>query len=138
MTEPLRIRSLVVVPSKELVDQVSEVCKEFAHVVKLKVMGLSSAQKFSIEREALKEQGVDVVVSTLDRLMRHNEKKSLFISKLRYLVIDEIDTLIDSGNEEELGRLCKALLRRQVEKDPLSPRVLLVGATCTNKVERFT
>ena len=51
-------------------------------------------------------------VTTIDRLVRHNEKKTLYISKLRYLVIDEIDTLIDSGNEEDLAKMCKAVMKR--------------------------
>ena len=43
LTEPLRVRSLVIVPSKELVDQVTDVCKGFAHVVKLKCLALTGA-----------------------------------------------------------------------------------------------
>jgi superfamily II DNA/RNA helicase len=53
-------------------------------------------------------------------------------------VIDEVDTLIDSGNEEYLGNLCRAILKKQreVKVGPV-PRILLVGATCTGKFERF-
>ena len=96
----MRIRSLVIVPSKELVDQVTDVFKEFAHVVKLRCLGLTSAQKIKNEEKELTEDGVDVAVSTIDRVERHHERNSLFVSKLRFLVIDEVDTLIDSGNEE--------------------------------------
>ena len=90
-------------------------CKGFAHVVKLKCLGLTGAQKFKVEKDILQETGVDIAVGTIDRLLKHKEHKSLFISKLKFLIIDEVDTLIDSGNEEYLGELCRAVIKRQNE-----------------------
>ena len=40
---------------------------------------------------------VDVVVSTLDRLEKHLNRKQVFLSQVRYFIVDEADTFVDAG-----------------------------------------
>lgn len=67
LTQPQRIRSLVVVPTKELVDQVCETSKEYTKPLKLSCSGLG-VLRFKLEKALLQEKGTDLAVATLDRL----------------------------------------------------------------------
>lgn len=48
------------------------------------------------------DEGVDIVVSTPDRLERHRNKENLYLSMTSYIVIDECDTFLDSGFKEKI------------------------------------
>ena len=68
MTLPHRPRALILVPSRELVVQVvKETLKPFHYEVPLKFGGLYPNQSHKIEEERL-DNGLDVVVATMDRL----------------------------------------------------------------------
>jgi superfamily II DNA/RNA helicase len=70
----------------------------------LKHFGLYPGQNHTIETDKL-AQGVDVLVSTFDRMQHRRDGQKLFLSHLDSLVIDEFDTFIDSGAEENIRKL---------------------------------
>jgi len=53
------------------------------------------------------KEGSDIVITTLDRFKKIREKGQIFMTNLKYVVFDEIDTLIDAGFEEEVKDLTK-------------------------------
>ena len=120
LTKANRPRSLVIVPNRELAIQVmDDALKPFHYQVPLKFFSLYSGQSHSIETRKLKE-GVDCLVATLDRLQYRRDGDKLFISNLSTLVIDELDTFMDSGKEDQLCKLIEQHLadgqRKQIEK----------------------
>ncbi len=95
-TQPMRPRALVVVPSRELAMQTEAVIKEFAHAAKFRVAAFYGGEKLGVEFRDLR-QGLDIVVATPERLDKHRKKQLLYVNTLEHLIIDELDTLVDSG-----------------------------------------
>lgn len=113
LTKEKRPRCIIIVPSRELAQQVEEVAKEFIYDLPLKVKSLFVGQDFSKEREFL-EKGVDVLITTPERLKRHWVKENVFLTNLNFLVIDELDTLLDAGYSDLLEEMMRISIRRGV------------------------
>ena len=86
-----------------------EVIKFFAHTVKIKAVGISGALGYKKEKEFL-DGGANIVVTTLGRFEKHYSKKNIFFSNVKYVVMDEIDTLLDSGLEEVINTYIRVTL----------------------------
>ena len=128
-TIPNRPFVIIIVPSKELVEQILSVCKSFIHFIKLKAGGIGLAQSFSQEKKML-DEGVDVLITTIDRLENHRKKDNVFLSKAMFFVIDEADTLIDSGFKEIIEDYVKISLKNKI-------RTVFVSATFTTPLSRL-
>ena len=83
---------------------VKESLKPFQYEVPLKHGGLMPNGSHKIEEQKL-EAGLDCVVATLERLQLRRDRQKIFLSHLNTLVIDEFDTLVDSGLEDRLRSL---------------------------------
>lgn len=64
------------------------------------------------EKKAL-DEGVDVLIGTPDRLERHREKGSLFLSQVQYFVVDEADTFLDSGYKDVIETYIRVFAQKQ-------------------------
>ena len=108
-----------------------------SHFSKLKVIGLNVGSNLKKETEQL-EEGVDVVAGTLERIDKH--KDDLHLSYLSHLVIDELDTLIDSNNGDKLKILVEAIKTRQLKMKDVGgsiPKIIFVSATFTAGIDHF-
>lgn len=106
-----RPRGLVVVPNRELVQQVvNDGFKPFHYEVPLKFAGVWPGQCHKIESAKL-EAGMDCLVGTFERIQHRREGQKLFLSHLDTLVIDEFDTLVDMGQSDNIRRLLEGYLR---------------------------
>lgn len=111
LTVENRPRAIVLVPNRELAMQVhTEALKPFHYQVPLKFFSIYSGQCHKIETEKLR-QGVDCLVSTLERLQYRRDGQKLFLSNVSSLVIDELDTFLDAGNETKLCKLIEQHLK---------------------------
>jgi superfamily II DNA/RNA helicase len=83
---------------------VKESLKPFQYEVPLRFSGMYSGQSHKIEEDRL-DQGQDCIVSTFERLQLRRDRQRLFLSHINTLVIDEFDTMVDSGLEERVRLL---------------------------------
>lgn len=142
LTKEKRPRCIIIVPSRELAQQVEEVAKEFIYDLPLKVKSLFVGQDFSKEREFL-EKGVDILITTPERLKRHWVKENVFLTNLNFLVIDELDTLLDAGYSDLLEEMMKISIRRGVynveNKKKISEEVffklIMASTTLTQSID---
>ena len=72
------------------------------HEVPLISRAAYSGHSKAEDRKTMDEQPVDILVSTFDRYLHLKEKQKLFLSQVKTLVIDELDTLMDGGQEVEV------------------------------------
>ncbi|XP_076004874.1 ATP-dependent RNA helicase DDX51 [Genypterus blacodes] len=113
------VRALVVLPTKELAQQVCKVFSSYAEGTSLKVVMLAGQKSFAAEQTSLSELrgGVrrslaDVVVATPGRLVDHiNKNPGFCLQHLRFLIIDEADRMIDSMHQSWLSQVTKAVYR---------------------------
>lgn len=134
---PLRLRrrprALVLVPTRELADQVLAVGRALAHSVKFRIAsaigGTSEATKKLNERL---EQPIDVLVATTGRLLQLVRAKHIDVRFATHVVIDEVDTMFDKGFGPEVRAILSAV-RANVPDDSQTPRsrtqLIAAGAT---------
>uniref|UniRef100_A0A3B3QH71 ATP-dependent RNA helicase n=1 Tax=Paramormyrops kingsleyae TaxID=1676925 RepID=A0A3B3QH71_9TELE len=114
------VRVLVVLPTKELAQQVGKVFHSYVEGTSLKVVMLIGQKSLAAEQASLLEQSgsryrslADIVVATPGRLVDHINMTSGFsLQHLRFLVIDEADRMIDSMHQSWLSQVTKAVYSR--------------------------
>lgn len=109
--DPIRVqsrpRALVVVPTRELGEQVSRVFKPFTHTTRLRVRTLLGGTAFEVARRSV-NGCFEVLVATPGRLVKLLEMGLLDLSDVRTLVLDEADQMIDQGFLPDTRRIVKA------------------------------
>jgi Superfamily II DNA and RNA helicases len=108
-------RCLILVPTRELAQQVSETFinlgKEFKGLNHVVIIGGASPLK---QERALKE-GVDVVIATPGRLLDHYERGNIMFHDISTVVIDEADRMLDMGFIPDIEELMSYLRRDKVQ-----------------------
>ncbi|XP_033924384.1 ATP-dependent RNA helicase DDX51 [Melopsittacus undulatus] len=118
-----QVRALVVLPTKELAQQVSKVFNIYTDGTGLKVVLITGQKSFAKEQEMLVQKKVtgycslaDIIVATPGRLTDHISQTPGFnLTQLRFLIIDEADRMIDDMHQNCLNQIVKAAFR--VEND---------------------
>jgi len=127
-TEPGRPRALVLVPTRELAVQVSEVFEPLAEAAGLQTVAVYGGA--DIERQIKKlRRGVDVIIATPGRLIDLGDRGELSVADLETLVLDEADRMADMGFMPQV----EWVLRR-LERDH---QTLLFSATLDGAVDRL-
>ncbi|MEB1530396.1 DEAD/DEAH box helicase [Xanthomonas sp. WHRI 7945] len=123
-----RVRSLVLVPTRELAAQVGDTLQALGRYLPRRVKVAAVAGGASINPQMLKLRGgADIVVATPGRLLDLAAHNALDLGAVRTLVLDEADRLLALGFEEELGRILALLPRRR--------QTLLFSATFPAEVD---
>jgi ATP-dependent RNA helicase DDX51/DBP6 len=116
----VRLRALVVVPTRDLAIQVRQVFDTFTKGTVVKVAGLYGQNTFKEEQSMLvDDEGdvggssrVDVLVCTPGRLVDHLQQTRRFtLQHVKYLVVDEVDRLVSQSFQEWLPFTVEALER---------------------------
>ncbi|XP_025717434.2 ATP-dependent RNA helicase DDX51 isoform X1 [Callorhinus ursinus] len=123
-----QVRALVVLPTKELAQQVSKVFNIYTDATPLRVALITGQKSLIKEQESLVQKTADgfrcladVVVATPGRLVDHIDQTPGFsLQHLRFLVIDEADRMIDSMHQSWLPRVVEAAFPSDGAKDPFA------------------
>ncbi|XP_055971517.1 ATP-dependent RNA helicase DDX51 [Sorex fumeus] len=139
-----RVRALVVLPTKELAQQVSKVFKIYTDATPLRVALVTGQKALAKEQESLVQKTVDgfrcladIVVATPGRLVDHIDQTPGFsLQHLRFLVIDEADRMMDSMHQSWLPRVVAAAFPSGGSEDTLGllqrrqPQAVTAASTC--------
>lgn len=116
-----RPQALVVVPTRELAEQVANEIRRLARFASnIKVLTMSGGLKEHFKVKSLKH-GVHIVVGTPGRIVKLLETKVLSVSKIKTLVLDEADRLLEMGTIKEINRIASFT--------PVSRQTMLFSAT---------
>ncbi|TPX33988.1 hypothetical protein SmJEL517_g03201 [Synchytrium microbalum] len=101
--KPRHPRAIIILPTRELVFQVRNVAALMSHTIKLRTVALTSALSHDRVNESL-QQPVDIIMSTAGTLARLVNDGLLSLSKVKFCVVDEADSLLDDkqGFDTEL------------------------------------
>jgi ATP-dependent RNA helicase DDX56/DBP9 len=122
-------RALILVPTKELAEQVLKMTEKLAAFCGKTVRAVNLAQNVSeqVQRSLLAENP-DIVVATPARALLHiNIPGTTLVQKVATLVIDEADLVLSYGYDDDLQGIAKAL--------PRGLQTFLMSATLTQEVE---
>lgn len=101
------IQALVIVPTRELaaqIDQVVEAYSYYTGVSSIAIYGGGDGKEFAREKTAL-TGGVDMVIATPGRLIAHINMGYVDLSRLRFLILDEADRMLDMGFMPDLTKI---------------------------------
>lgn len=113
-------RGLVLVPGRELGEQVSRVFKGLTHATRLRVRVVLGGSKKKIARQSVAGR-FEVLVATPGRLVQLLDSGELSLSDLRTLVFDEADQMVDPG--------FLPVARRLVDDSPSKVQLVMFSAT---------
>ncbi|XP_037341444.2 nucleolar RNA helicase 2 [Pungitius pungitius] len=115
---------LVLTPTRELAIQVAKDFKDITR--KLSLACFYGGSSYNPQLDAIRN-GIDILVGTPGRIKDHLQNNKLDLSKLKHVVLDEVDTMLDMGFAEQV----EEILSTSYEKDSDSnPQTLLFSATC--------
>jgi superfamily II DNA/RNA helicase len=106
-------QALILTPTRELAVQVKEDITNIGRFKRIKASAIYGRHPFSIEKSELKQK-THIVVGTPGRVMDHIKKGTLALSKIKFLVIDEADKMLDMGFVEQVETILKELPRERV------------------------
>jgi ATP-dependent RNA helicase DeaD len=150
--EERKPQTLILTPTRELAVQVRDDVTNIGRFKRIKAMAVYGKEPFSKQKEELKQK-THVVVGTPGRTIDHIERGTLELDKIKYLIIDEADEMLNMGFIDEVEAIIKELpenrvtmvfsatLPKDVEnlchrymKDPIHIAIAATGVT-TNTIE---
>ncbi len=122
-------QALVLCPTRELAEQVSQVIRRLARLLpNVRILNFSGGSPMKPQLDSLKH-GAHVIVGTPGRILKHLEKETLSLSNLRTLVLDEADKMLDMGFLEDLQKIAAFC--------PSNRQTLLFSATFPAQIKQL-
>lgn len=129
MVELLAVQALILCPTRELAEQVSQALRQLSRLIpNVKVLNLSGGMPMKPQLDSLK-YGAHIVVGTPGRIKKHLEKQSLSLDKLQTLILDEADRMLDMGFFDDI----KSIL----SMGPKRRQTLLFSATYSDEIKQI-
>lgn len=147
-------QALVLTPTRELAVQVKDDLTNIGRLKRIKATAIYGKQPIAIQKTELKQKN-HVVVGTPGRVFDHIERGTLALEKIRYLIIDEADEMLNMGFIEQVKAIINKLPKKRVTllfsatlpeavkslaqkymKDPIDIEIKASGMT-TDKIEHF-
>ena len=122
------IQALVLVPTRELANQVAEEIESLRGKKRIGIVPIYGGQSFDQQLRMLK-RGAHIVVGTPGRVIDHLERKTLLIDKISYLILDEADEMLNMGFIEDVEKIMK-------HTGP-AKRTLLFSATMPDRIKEL-
>ena len=126
--EVRNVRALVLVPTRELAVQVTGELARIGKYRGLRSVAVYGGQAISLQMEAL-QRGVHIIVATPGRLMDHIERGTIQLGRIRFVVLDEADQMLDIGFADDIERILRYT--------PSSRQTLLFSATMPSPIKRL-
>jgi len=123
-----RPRALVLVPTRELAAQVSEHMNNYARRLSLRSTMIYGGVNIQAQIERL-HRGVDIVVATPGRLLDHAERGTVNLSRIKFLVLDEADRMLDLGFIDDIHKVAEYL--------PAKRQTMLFSATYSQSIKQL-
>ncbi|MEV4641982.1 DEAD/DEAH box helicase [Actinoplanes sp. NPDC049548] len=118
--------SLVLVPTRELAEQVSQAVHRYGRDLGVRVLPLYGGQPINRQLQVLR-RGVDIVVGTPGRVLDHIERESLQLGQVRAVVLDEADEMLDMGFAEDIEAI--------LAETPDARQTVLFSATMPPRID---
>ncbi len=123
--EPHRPRALILVPTRELANQVTEVLKSLVRVRGFHIVAVYGGVSMQRQIERL-HKGAEIVIATPGRLIDLLDRREVFLNDVSMVVIDEADQMADMGFLPQVRRIMREV--------PPDHQTMLYSATLDGQV----
>ena len=124
-----KVRALVLTPTRELAAQVAESVRDYGKHLPLRSAVIFGGVSINPQKQKL-IKGVDIVVATPGRLLDHVGQRSINLSDVDILVLDEADRMLDMGFIHDIKKVLALL--------PKHKQTLLFSATFSDEIKRLS
>lgn len=125
--ERYAIQCLILCPTRELAEQVSQEIRRLARLVpNVKVLNLSGGMPFMPQVDSLRH-GAHIIVGTPGRVQKHLDKASLSLKNVHSFILDEADKMLDMGFLDDIKNIIRSL--------PASRQTMLFSATYPEEIK---
>jgi len=124
------VRALVLTPTRELAAQVGESVQTYGRHLPLKSAIIFGGVKINPQIDKLR-RGVDILVATPGRLLDHANQRTVDLSEVEILVLDEADRMLDMGFIHDIRKVMALL------PDKSKRQTLLFSATFSNEIKQL-
>ena len=121
-----RIRALILAPTRELAGQIMESLVIYGSHLPLRSKAVFGGVKINPQLQAL-NRGAEILVATPGRLMDIYDKKGVSFDDLEFLVLDEMDRMLDMGFIRDVKRILSYIQGK--------PQSLLFSATLSSEIK---
>jgi ATP-dependent RNA helicase DeaD len=121
-------QALVLTPTRELAVQIKEDFINIGRLKRINAVEVYGKQSFMYQKTKLKQK-THVVVGTPGRLLDHIQKGTLVLDRVRYLVIDEADEMLNMGFIEQVEAI--------IEEMPKNRVTMLFSATLPDTIKKL-
>jgi len=122
-----KIQALILTPTRELCIQVSDVFYDFGDNIGVKTISIYGGVGIEPQIENISKS--EIVVSTPGRLLDHIRRGTINLREIDFLVIDEIDKMLDMGFIDDVEKI--------INKTPKSRQTLMFSATILNDIDKL-
>ncbi len=109
---PRRIRALILTPTRELAAQVEESVRDYGKHLNQVAAVVYGGVSINPQIDRLR-RGVDILVATPGRLLDHHGQRTVDLSGVEVLVLDEADRMLDMGFIPDIRRIMATLPRER-------------------------
>ncbi len=106
------VRALVLSPTRELASQIAQSFRDLSDGLPLKIAVVFGGVPYGAQIRAL-SAGLDVLVATPGRLVDHLDARVANLSEVEFLVLDEVDRMLDLGFVKPIRRIVRELPKRR-------------------------
>jgi ATP-dependent RNA helicase RhlE len=121
-------RALILTPTRELADQVNDSVKTYGKYLSLRSAVVYGGVGIGPQIQMLR-RGVDILVATPGRLLDHLGQKTVDLSQIEILVLDECDRMLDMGFIRDIRKILAIL--------PPSRQTLMFSATFSKAIQQL-
>lgn len=118
------IQALILTPTRELAEQISESIKKFSEGKKLRVLPIYGG--VNIDNQIRRIGRTDVIVGTPGRILDHMNRRTLNLTGVKYLILDEVDRMFDMGFYRDVEKI--------IGECPKDRQTMLFSATISEDV----
>lgn len=122
------VRALILTPTRELADQVADNALNYAKYTPLRTAVVFGGMDMAPQTTQLRA-GVEILIATPGRLLDHIQQKTVNLSQVQMLVLDEADRMLDMGFLPDLQRILNLL--------PAARQTLLFSATFSPDIRKL-
>ena len=119
------VQALILTPTRELAEQVAGSISKFSRYKDLNILPIYGG--VSIGAQIRKLQNTDIVVGTPGRILDHMQRNTLNLSKVKFLVLDEVDRMFDMGFQKDVEMILKEC--------PKERQTMLFSATISSDID---
>ncbi|VVB78137.1 putative ATP-dependent RNA helicase [uncultured archaeon] len=121
------LQSLVLTPTRELAEQISKALNKFSKHNPLNIIPVYGGVSINPQIEDL--ESAEVVVGTPGRILDHLQRGTIELKRLKILVLDEADRMLDMGFKEDVEKI--------ISQCPENRQTLLFSATISEDISRM-